>query len=144
MSLNNDVRLCGNIGVEPELQYTQSGQPRLRIRMATSETWRDKQGERQEKTEWHTVIVWGKRAEALGGFLKKGDRLLVGGSIEYRQWDDKDGNRRNSTSIKARDIEILSGKRDGGHGAPKSKSTDFSGGASEFDDSFGDDSSIPF
>ena len=106
----NKVLLIGNLGVDPELQYTRGGQPRLRLRLATTETWVNRGGERQEDTQWHTIIVWGKRAEALNNILSKGRSICVEGSIEYRQWEDKEGQRRNSTQIKARNIILLGGR----------------------------------
>ncbi|MFK8003049.1 MAG: single-stranded DNA-binding protein, partial [Polyangiales bacterium] len=112
----NKVILIGNLGLDPELNFTQGGQARLKMRLATSESYMSRTGERQEKTEWHTIIVWGKRAEALGKFLTKGRSLCVEGSIEYRQWDDKDGNKRNSTQIRARNIILLGGGQGGGGG----------------------------
>jgi single-strand DNA-binding protein len=120
----NKVILIGNLGIDPELQFTQSGTGRLRLRLATTETYVDRGGERQEKTEWHTVIVWGKRAEALNNILSKGRSICVEGSIEYRQWEDREGNKRNSTQIRARDIILLGGGRGGGGGG----GGDFGGG----------------
>ncbi|MCA9530888.1 MAG: single-stranded DNA-binding protein [Myxococcales bacterium] len=112
----NKVILIGNLGMDPELKYTQSGQAVLRIRMATTETW-GSGGERKERTEWHTVIVWGRRGEALNNILSKGRTIGVEGRIQYRQWDDKDGNKRNSTEIVATNILLLGGgRRDGGGG----------------------------
>ena len=121
----NKVILIGNLGMDPELQFTQGGQARLRLRLATSETYVDRGGERQEKTEWHTIIIWGKRAEALNNILSKGRSICVEGSIEYRQWEDREGQKRNSTQIRARNIILLGGGRGGGGG-------DFGG-----DDDFG-------
>ena len=119
----NKVILIGNLGMDPELQFTQGGSARLRVRLATTETYVDRGGERQEKTEWHTVIIWGKRAEALNNILSKGRSICVEGSIEYRQWEDREGNKRNSTQIRARNIILLGSGRGGGGGGG-----DFDGG----------------
>ena len=100
----NRVTLLGNLGADPELHMTQSGEAVLNMRLATSETYKDRDGNRQEKTEWHTVILWGKRAEALGKFLQKGSRLLVEGSLQTREYEDRDGNKRRATEVKARNI----------------------------------------
>lgn len=107
----NDVTLIGNLGADPELKHTTNGNACLRMRLATSESYKDQSGQKQERTEWHTVILWGNRAEALGKFLAKGHKLGIKGSIHTRQWDDKEGRKRWSTEIKARDIEILGSPR---------------------------------
>ncbi|HJL25617.1 MAG TPA: single-stranded DNA-binding protein, partial [Polyangiaceae bacterium LLY-WYZ-15_(1-7)] len=122
----NKVILIGNLGMDPEVQYTQSGMARMRMRLATTESFVKRSGERDEKTEWHTVIVWGKRAEALGKFLQKGRTICVEGSIEYRQWEDREGNKRNSTQIRARNIILLGGGGGGG------RRDDFGGGGGDF------------
>lgn len=139
----NRATLIGNLGTDPELKYTQSGQAVLRLRLATSESYVNRAGERQQRTEWHTVIIWGKRAEALNNILSKGRSICVEGRIQYRDWDDKDGNKRTSTEIVASNVVLISsGRRDGGGefsgGSPR-------GGQSEAPvaDEFGDDD-IPF
>jgi single-strand DNA-binding protein len=105
----NKVILCGNLGADPELKYTPSNQALLRLRLATTEKWKDKGGELQEKTAWHTVVVWGARAEALAKFLTKGHRLLVEGSLEYREWEADDGSKRHAVDVRAIDIEVCGG-----------------------------------
>ncbi|MEM6956276.1 MAG: single-stranded DNA-binding protein, partial [Myxococcota bacterium] len=110
----NKVILIGNLGSDPELQYTQSGQPRLRMSLATSESYVTRSGERQEKTQWHSVVLWGKRAEALGKFLTKGRSICVEGSVEYYNREDREGNTYKSASIKARNIVLLGGGQGGG------------------------------
>lgn len=140
----NRVCLIGNLGADPELQHTQGGQARLKIRLATTETFSKRDGTREEKTEWHSVILWGKRADALNKILSKGRSICVEGSIEYRQWEDREGNKRNSTQIKARNIVLLGGGR--GEGGSKGKQQGFSTGTGgdEFPaDEFADDD-IPF
>ncbi len=139
----NRVTLIGNLGVDPELKYTQNGQAVLRLRLATSESYVNRAGERQQRTEWHTCIVWGKRGEALNNILSKGRPICVEGRIQYRQWEDKDGNKRNSTEIVANNIVLLGS----GRGRDSSAPSDFGGSGSESApppaDDFGDDD-IPF
>lgn len=137
----NRVILIGNLGADPELKFTQSGQAVLRLRLATSESFLNKAGERQQRTEWHTVIVWGKRGEALNNILSKGRSICVEGRIQYRQWEDKDNNKRTSTEIVATNIVLVGSRRDssapGDFGGPSQAPA--GGGADEF----GDDD-IPF
>ena len=104
----NRVFLLGNLGADPELRVTNSGQAVLKMRLATSETYLDKNRVRQERTEWHNVVVWGKRAEALGKFLTKGSRIFVEGGLRTSSYDDREGNKRYKTEIVASNI-ILSG-----------------------------------
>jgi single-strand DNA-binding protein len=150
----NKVILIGNLGADPELKYTQGGQAVLKLRLATTESYFDKaSNERKSTTEWHTVIVWGKRAEALNKILSKGRTICVEGSIQYRQWEDANGDKRYATDIKASEIILLGGgnrsaeSRSGGEydrangngtgGDADAGGDDFGGG------SFGDDD-IPF
>jgi single-strand DNA-binding protein len=109
----NRVMLLGNLGADPELRMTNGGQAVLKLRLATSETYLDRNKVRQERTEWHSVVVWGKRAEALAKFLTKGSRIFVEGGLRTSSYDDKDGNKRYKTEVVAQNI-ILSG---GGGGA---------------------------
>ncbi|MCK6533404.1 MAG: single-stranded DNA-binding protein [Polyangiaceae bacterium] len=111
----NRVFLLGNLGADPELRVTNSGQAVLKMRLATSETYLDKNRVRQERTEWHNVVVWGKRAEALGKFLTKGSRIFVEGGLRTSSYDDREGNKRYKTEIVASNI-ILSGGGGGGGG----------------------------
>jgi single-strand DNA-binding protein len=113
----NKVILIGNLGADPELKYTQGNQAVLRIRLATTESYMSKAGERQQRTEWHTVILWGRRAEALSKILSKGRTICVEGRIQYRQWEDREGNKRYSTEINATNVLLMGGgggRRDGG------------------------------
>lgn len=132
----NRAILMGNLGADPELRYTQSGDAIMRLRLATSKTWKTPSGEKKEATQWHTVTLWGKRAEALNKHLSKGTRLLVEGEIQYSQYEDKDGNKRTSTEIRASNIEFAGGKRDGGSSGY--------GGGDKYATSGADDSEIPF
>jgi len=112
----NRVTLLGNLGAEPELRMTNGGTGVLKLRLATSETYLDRNKQRQERTEWHRVVVWGRRAEALGKILTKGDRILIEGSLRTSSYDDKDGNKRYTTEIKADRITLLGGGGGGGRG----------------------------
>jgi single-strand DNA-binding protein len=106
----NRAILVGNLGMDPELKFTQGGQAVLRIRLATTDSYLNKSGERQERTEWHTVVVWGKRAESLNKILSKGRTIWVEGRIQTRSWEDKkDGSKRYATEINAQNIGLMGG-----------------------------------
>ena len=110
----NKVILVGNLGRDAELRYTPGGAAVAAINMATTEVWNDKQGQRQEKTEWHRVVLWGKQAESLQEYLTKGKQIYVEGRLQTRQWDDKDGNKRYTTEIRGDRIVLLGGGGGGG------------------------------
>ena len=97
----NKVILVGNLGRDAELRYTPGGAAVATLNMATTEVWNDKAGQRQEKTEWHRVVLWGKSAESLSEYLTKGKQIYVEGRLQTRQWDDKDGNKRYTTEMHA-------------------------------------------
>ncbi|MDH4281388.1 MAG: single-stranded DNA-binding protein [Myxococcales bacterium] len=137
----NRVMLIGNLGADPELKYTQNGQAVLRLRLATTESYMNRAGERQQRTDWHTVIIWGKRGEALNNILSKGRSICIEGRIQYRQWEDKDSNKRTSTEIVATNVVLLGGGRGRDSGAPDDLGG--GGGSSPPVDDFGDDD-IPF
>jgi len=118
MSGVNSVHLLGNLGADPELRMTTGGQAVLNLRLATSETYLDKNKVRQEKTEWHNIVIWGKRAEALARILTKGSRIFVDGKLRTSKYDDKEGNTRYRVDIVARDIVLSGGPRP--QGAPQS------------------------
>lgn len=105
----NKVILVGHLGADPEIRYTQSGAPVATIRLATSESWKNKNGQKEEKTEWHRVIAWAKLAELAGQYLSKGRQIYVEGRIQTRSWDDKEGHKRYSTEIVATNIQFLGG-----------------------------------
>jgi single-strand DNA-binding protein len=107
----NRVILVGNLGKDPEVRFTPNGRALAKFPVATSERWTDQDGNRQERTEWHNVVVWGKQAETCGQYLSKGRQVFVEGSIRSRQYDDKDGNKRYITEIVARDVRFLGGGR---------------------------------
>jgi single-strand DNA-binding protein len=113
----NKVILVGNLGRDAELRYTPGGAAVATLNLATTEVWNDKGGQRQEKTEWHRVVLWGKQAESLQEYLTKGKQIYVEGRLQTRQWDDKDGNKRYTTEIKADRITLLGGGGGGGRAA---------------------------
>lgn len=110
----NKVLLIGNLGADPETRYTQSGSAIANLRIATSETWRDKEtGQQQERTEWHSVAIFGKLAEIAGQYLRKGSKVYIEGSLRTRKWQDKtSGQDRYTTEIVASELQMLDGKRD--------------------------------
>ena len=132
----NKVILVGNLGRDAELRYTPGGAPVATLNMATTEGWNDKaSGQKQEKTEWHRIVLWGKSAEALSESLTKGKQIYVEGRLQTRKWQDKDGNDKYSTEIRSDRIVLLGG----GGGRAAAKPAGKAGG--KFDD-FEDD--IPF
>jgi single-strand DNA-binding protein len=115
----NKVILVGNLGRDAELRYTPGGAAVATLNMATTENWTDKSGQKQEKTEWHRVVFWGKVAESLTEYLTKGKQIYIEGRLETRQWNDKDGNKRYTTEIKGDKIVLLGGG--GGRGGGMSR-----------------------
>lgn len=110
----NKVILLGNLGADPELRYTNSGVAVLNIRLATTERFKDKQsGEWRDKTEWHDVVLWQARAEAMAKMLHKGSKVLIEGSLQTRSWEDRQGNKRYKTEVAAQNIELCD-RREGG------------------------------
>jgi single-strand DNA-binding protein len=118
MASVNKVILIGNLGRDPEIRYTQSGEPIANFSLATSEKWTDKSGQKQERTEWHRVEVFGKQAQTVRDYLTKGRPVYVEGQIRYEEWTDKDGNKRTGTRIRVNQfngrIVLLGGRGDGG------------------------------
>ena len=105
----NKVILVGYLGRDAELRYTPGGQAVATLNVATTEVWNDKQGQKQERTEWHRCVLWGKSAESLQEYLVKGKQVYFDGSLQTRQWDDKDGNKRYTTEIKVQRVTLLGG-----------------------------------
>ncbi|HTK47466.1 MAG TPA: single-stranded DNA-binding protein [Gemmatimonadaceae bacterium] len=114
----NKVTLIGNLGNDPEVRSTTGGNRVATFSLATSRSWNDASGNKQEKTEWHRCVVWNTKSSQLADivekYVKKGDKLYVEGRIEYRQWQDKDGQTRYSTEINVRELIMLGGGRGGG------------------------------
>jgi len=131
----NKVILIGNLGADPELRSTQTGQSVCSLRIATSETYKDKEGQKQERTEWHQVVVWGPQAETVNRYCKKGKQVFVEGRIQTRKWQDKEGKDRYTTEIVADNVRFLSG---GVGGA--SEDAGETGGRSSFNRAGGGDS----
>ncbi len=120
----NKVILVGNLGKNAELRYTPGGAAVATLNLATTEIWNDRNNQRQEKTEWHRIVLWGKQAESLQEYLTKGKQIYVEGRLQTRQWDDKDGQKRYTTEIKADRITLLGG---GGGAAGGGRSMDRGG-----------------
>jgi single-strand DNA-binding protein len=113
----NKVILIGNLGADPETRAMPSGTTVANLRIATSESWRDKQsGEQQERTEWHRVALFGRLAEVAGEYLRKGSQVYIEGSLRTRKWQDKQGNDRYSTEIVGNDLQMLGGRGGAGGG----------------------------
>jgi single-strand DNA-binding protein len=107
----NRVILIGNLGQAPELRHTQNSAV-LNLRLATTESFLNQEKQRQERTEWHTVVIWGKRGEALGKILNKGDRICIEGRIQTRSWEAQDGSKRYATDVVATNVILLGGRRE--------------------------------
>jgi len=115
------VILIGNLGADPEVRFTQGGSVVCNFRIATSEQWKDKSsGETKEKTEWHRIVVWGPQGERCGEYLRKGRSCYVEGRLETREWEDRDGNKRFTTEVKADRVLFLGG----GNGEARGRSND--------------------
>ncbi|MFZ5468696.1 MAG: single-stranded DNA-binding protein [Myxococcota bacterium] len=116
----NKAILIGNLGADPEVRFTPSGQAVANFRIATSESWNDKSGQKQERTEWHRIVVWGKLAELCGEYLKKGRQCYVEGRLQTREWTDKEGKKNYTTEVVANQVVFLGGRdgaaRGGGRG----------------------------
>ena len=113
----NKVILIGNLGSDPEVRYTPDGAPVANVNLATSESWNDRNtGERQERTEWHRLVLWRKLAEIASQYLKKGARIYVEGKLQTRSWDDQSGQKRYTTEIVVNDMQMLDSRGEGGGG----------------------------
>ena len=112
----NKVMLLGNLGADPEVRFTPSGQAVANFRIATNESWTDKSGQKQERTEWHRIVVWGKMGELCGEYLKKGRQCFVEGRLQTREWTDKEGKKNYTTEIVANNVQFLGGRGEGGGG----------------------------
>jgi len=125
MASVNKVILIGNVGRDPEIRYTQSGEPIANFTLATNEVWNDKSGQKQERTEWHRVEVFGKTAQVVRDYVTKGRPVYIEGSIRYEEWTDKDGNKRNTTRIRVSGpgsrLVLLGGRGEGGGSRPPSE-----------------------
>jgi len=162
----NKVILIGNLGQDPELRYTGSGTAVCNMRLATTETYKDRDGNQVENTEWHNVVAWSRLAEICGEYLKKGSQVYFEGQLQTRQWEDRDGNTRYTTEVKVREMTMLGGRDSGGpsggggdydfdQSRPQQRSSNNGGGggqrqqparqqASNEDYSFEPDDDLPF
>src|SRR5271167_4544741 len=141
MSVNKAI-LVGRLGRDPDVRYTSSGQPVANFSLATDETFKDRAGERQKRTEWHKIVVWGKQAEIAQKYLRKGSLIYIEGRIQSREWQDKEGQKRTSFEIVATNFRMLGGRGDGGAGATaggaqRSGGDDMEGHHAPADDSYG-------
>ncbi|MDX1585769.1 MAG: single-stranded DNA-binding protein [Balneolaceae bacterium] len=118
MSSLNKAMIIGRLGQDPDVRYTQSNTAVANLSIATSERFKDSSGEWQERTEWHRVVAWGRLAEICQEYLKKGSQVYIEGPIQTRQWEDKDGQTRYTTEIKALTMTMLDSKGSGGEGRP--------------------------
>lgn len=146
----NRVMLLGNLGADAELRMTPGGQAVLKFRLATTEGYQDRAGQRQERTEWHQVVLWGKRGEALSRYLTKGTRVFVEGGLRTSSYDDRDGNKRYKTEVVANNLVFAGGGAGGagggggggGGGGPRAAGS--GGGGGPRDESRGAPESGPF
>ncbi|NNM82926.1 MAG: single-stranded DNA-binding protein [Burkholderiales bacterium] len=146
MASVNKAILIGNLGSDPEVRYSPDGSAIANIRIATTESWKDKSGEKQEKTEWHRVVFYGRTAEVVGEYLKKGSAVYVEGRIQTRKWQDKDGQDRYTTEIVGDRMQMLGGRGgasfdsqdsappSSGRSQPQSRPAQQKGGFDDMDD----------
>jgi single-strand DNA-binding protein len=130
----NRVTLIGNLGKDPEVKFTPSGTPVAKIALATNERFKDKNGEWQDRTEWHNVVLWQRLAEIAGEYLKKGGKVYIEGRLQTRSWDDKQTNQKKyMTEVVASDLILLGGRGEGGGGDFTGSSRGASSGGNNFD-----------
>ena len=141
MASVNKAIILGNLGRDPELRHTQAGKAVATLRIATNEVWNDQSGERQERTEWHSVVVWGRQAETCNQYLKKGRTVYIEGRIQTRKWQDKEGNDRYSTEIVADRVQFIGGQAGTGDSAGEPS---FGGGGGDLTPPPPGGSDVPF
>lgn len=129
MASVNKVILVGNLGADPEMRYLPSGEAVANLRLATTDTWKDKEGNKQEATEWHRVSFFGRQAEVCGQYLKKGSQIYVEGSIRTRKWQDKEGQDRYSTEIRGDRMQMLGGRQGMSDAPPRDSAGGTAGGS---------------
>ena len=140
----NKVILLGNLGADPETRYTASGSAVTNIRLATTDSWRDRQsGEQQERTEWHRIVFFGRLAEIAAEYLRKGRQCYVEGRIQTRKWQGQDGQDRYTTEIVASDLQLLGGRSGDGGGPPPQRREEDSGSSWSADRSTGSAPAAP-
>ena len=147
MSVNRAI-LVGRLGRDPETRYTSGGQAVCNFTLATDETYRDRNGERQKRTEWHRIVVWGKQAEIAQQYLRKGSLVFIEGRIQSRQWDDREGQKRTTVEIVANNFRMLGGRGESGTGSgatePEPQAAAAAAGAEEMPSTEISDEDIPF
>jgi len=116
MASVNKVILIGNLGRDPELRYTQGGQAVANFTLATNERFSTKDGDKQERTEWHRIVAWGRTGELCAQYLSKGRSVYIEGRLQTREWEDKEGQKRRTTEIVANTVQFLGGRGEGGPG----------------------------
>lgn len=143
MASVNKVILLGNLGTDPEIRFTQGGAAVGNFSLATNEKWKNKNGQDEERTEWHRVVVWGKLAELCKEYLAKGRSVYVEGSLQTRKWEDKQGQTRYTTEVKAQTIQFLgAGGKD--RSASSDDSSNFSSSSNDGPPPFNSDDDVPF
>ena len=143
MSGVNKVILVGNLGADPTTRHTQSGTAVCNFNIATTERFNNKNGEREERTEWHRIVAWAKLAEICGEYLKKGKQVYIEGRLQTRQWDDKDGNTKYTTEVVAQNMVMLGRVGDAPMDVPSQDTPDNMAGAPVGGDS-GEEDDLPF
>jgi single-strand DNA-binding protein len=126
------VILVGRLGQNPEVRYTPSGAAVANFSVATNESWTDKSGQKQERTEWHKVVVWGKLAELCGNYLSKGRQVYLEGRLQTRQWQDKDGQTKYTTEVQAQTVQFLGGQAGAGAGESRGNGMGRDSGMNDF------------
>jgi single-strand DNA-binding protein len=147
MASVNRVILVGNLGRDPELRYIPSGQAVANFTLATNDRWRDKEGNNQERTEWHRIVVWGKTAENCAQYLQKGRSVYIEGRLQTRDWEDKEGTKRQTTETIAQNVQFLGGRGGAGGesgGGPIGNSGPSSAGSSGGEPPPPPSSDVPF
>lgn len=124
MASVNKVILIGNLGRDPELRYTQGGQAVANFTLATTDRFSSKDGERQERTEWHRIVAWARTAELCAQYLSKGRSVYIEGRLQTREWEDREGQKRRTTEIVAQTVQFLGGRDGGGSGGPRAGGSD--------------------
>ena len=145
MASVNKASIVGNLGKDPEVRYTQSGAPVCNFSVATTETWFDQENQKQERTDWHNIVVWGKQAEACGKYLAKGRACYIEGRIQTRNYDAQDGTKRYVTEIVAQRVQFLGGRDNGQQQQHNGSDYEQSGRPPEPDnEQWPDDDNVPF
>jgi len=141
MASVNKVILVGNLGRDPEIRYTTNGTAVANFPIATTDRWTDQaSGDRKERTEWHRIVVWGKQAEIAGEYLRKGKQVYIEGSLQTREWTDREGNKRYTTEVKAQIFQMLGSRQD----APASDERATASPATAEPDAAYEEDDIPF